>query len=259
MFSTEGGARSNRQNRIVAGYLAFVGGFVNSSGFVVIGTFTSHVTGNVGRLADDAALGNYSGALAALTMVFCFLAGAFAASVTVESHLFARKARAYATALGFEAALLVLFTLVSRATAQAHPGLRDSEALLLCGAMGMQNALVTRLSGAVVRTTHLTGVVTDLGIELARWFWRWRRALSAVARVPLAFERSFSEGPSLPKTALLATVALSFLFGAAFGAVAAVHLRHWAMLFAATAVAACSLYAAIGDRAHDDDPVASRP
>jgi uncharacterized membrane protein YoaK (UPF0700 family) len=106
MFSTEGGARSNRQNRLVAGYLAFVGGFVNSSGFVLVGTFTSHVTGNVGRLADDAALGNYSGALAALTMVFCFLGGAFAASVTVESHFFTRRARAYATALGFEAALL---------------------------------------------------------------------------------------------------------------------------------------------------------
>jgi uncharacterized membrane protein YoaK (UPF0700 family) len=259
MFSTEGGARSNRQNRIVAGYLAFVGGFVNSSGFVLVGTFTSHVTGNVGRLADDAAFGNYRGALAALTMVFCFLGGAFAASITVESHLFKRRARAYATALGFEAALLVLFTLVSRATAQAHPRLRDSEALLLCGAMGMQNALVTRLSGAVVRTTHLTGVVTDLGIELARWFRRWRRAVSLVARVPLAFQRSLSDGPSVPKTTLLATVALSFTFGAGFGAVAAVHLHHWAMLLAATAVGACSLYAAIGDRSREDDPVASRP
>jgi uncharacterized membrane protein YoaK (UPF0700 family) len=259
MFSTEGGARSDRQNRIVAGYLAFVGGFVNSSGFVLVGTFTSHVTGNVGRLADDAAFGNYRGALAALTMVFCFLGGAVLASVTVESHLFTRRARAYATALALEAALLVLFALVARAPVQAHPKLRDSQALLLCGAMGMQNALVTRLSGAVVRTTHLTGVVTDLGIELARWLRRWRRAISKVKTMPLAFERSFSEGPSVPKTALLVTVALSFLFGAGFGAVAAVHLQHWAMLFAATAVAACSLYAAYSGGTRTDDSVASRP
>jgi uncharacterized membrane protein YoaK (UPF0700 family) len=259
MFSTEGGARSNRQNRIVAGYLAFVGGFVNSSGFVLVGTFTSHVTGNVGRLADDAALGNYSGALAALTMVFCFLGGAFAASLTLESHFFARRARAYATALAVEAALLVLFTLFSRTTVHAHPRLRDTEALLLCAAMGMQNALVTRLSGAVVRTTHLTGVVTDLGIELARWFRRSRRTLSKIAKGPLAFKGHSSEGPSVPKMALLATVALSFLFGAGFGALAAVHLRHLAMLLAAAAVGACSLYAAIAEPMREDDPVASRP
>ena len=34
--------------------------------------------------------------------------------------------------------------------------------------MGLQNALVTRVSGAVVRTTHMTGVLTDIGIELVR-------------------------------------------------------------------------------------------
>ena len=38
-----------RLNRVLAGYLAFVGGFVNSVGFVLIGNFTSHVTGNIGR------------------------------------------------------------------------------------------------------------------------------------------------------------------------------------------------------------------
>ena len=34
-------------------------------------------------------------------------------------------------------------------------------------AMGLQNALVSLISGSVVRTTHLTGTFTDLGIELA--------------------------------------------------------------------------------------------
>lgn len=35
--------------------------------------------------------------------------------------------------------------------------------------MGLQNATVTRISGSVVRTTHVTGMITDLGIELADW------------------------------------------------------------------------------------------
>jgi uncharacterized membrane protein YoaK (UPF0700 family) len=37
--------------------------------------------------------------------------------------------------------------------------------------MGLQNALVTRVSQSVVRTTHLTGLFTDLGIELSQLFF----------------------------------------------------------------------------------------
>ena len=57
--------------------------------------------------------------------------------------------------------------------------------MLLCAAMGLQNSLVTRLSGAVVRTTHLTGVLTDLGIEGARWFRLWRANLAHRTRIRL--------------------------------------------------------------------------
>ena len=67
MFSREGAARTEQQNRLVAGCLAAVGGFVNSSGFVLVGTFTSHVTGNVGRLANDLAQNQYAAAIGALT------------------------------------------------------------------------------------------------------------------------------------------------------------------------------------------------
>ena len=38
-------------------------------------------------------------------------------------------------------------------------------------AMGMQNALVTKISKSTVRTTHLTGLFTDLGIELSQLFF----------------------------------------------------------------------------------------
>ena len=259
MFSREGNARSDRQNRLLAGYLAFIGGFVNSCGFVLVGTFTSHVTGNVGRLADDTALGNYAAAGAALTMIFVFLGGAFLVSVMVETTFFRHKARAYAAALGIEACLLVTFAAVSFFIASTHPRLRDAEALLLCAAMGMQNALVTRLSGAVVRTTHLTGVVTDLGIEMARWFRHWRGSLSELMHVRLVVGRGMPLRPAIPKSYLLATIALAFLFGAAFGAAMAVHLRHAAMLVAAAAVGAGALYAnSSGQRLDNDDALSRR-
>ncbi|WP_394331199.1 DUF1275 family protein [Chryseobacterium luteum] len=37
--------------------------------------------------------------------------------------------------------------------------------------MGLQNALVTRVSQSVVRTTHLTGLFTDLGMDLSKLFF----------------------------------------------------------------------------------------
>jgi uncharacterized membrane protein YoaK (UPF0700 family) len=44
-------------------------------------------------------------------------------------------------------------------------------AFALLFAMGLQNSLVTTISNATVRTTHLTGLFTDLGIELSQLFF----------------------------------------------------------------------------------------
>ncbi len=246
MFSHEGDARSDNQNRLVAGYLALVAGFVNSSGFVLLGTFTSHVTGNVGRLANDAASGGASGAAAAasaLSMIATFFFGAFLVSVILESRWSGHVSRAYATALVIESLLLSAFTLFAFVAEATHPRVLDAEAALLCAAMGMQNGLVTRLSGAVVRTTHLTGVVTDLGIESARWFRYWRKSISDVARVPLVMGPNAPVRPSAAKTRLLATIALAFVLGALIGAFVTIHLGRPSMLLAAGATVACAIYA----------------
>ena len=37
--------------------------------------------------------------------------------------------------------------------------------------MGLQNSFVTKISIAVVRTTHLTGLFTDLGIDASQLFF----------------------------------------------------------------------------------------
>jgi len=182
--------------------------------------------------------------LAALSLVLCFFAGAFAASMIIESRFWGgQSSRAYAFALISETLLLLLFTLLSYVTTSAHPRVQDAETALLCAAMGLQNALVSRLSGAVVRTTHLTGVVTDLGIESARWFRFWRRSLSEVTHFPFVLGRNPAERPAAAKVLLLGTIAASFLAGASAGAYMSVHWGHVSMLVAASAVAACAAYA----------------
>ena len=47
--------------------------------------------------------------------------------------------------------------------------------LLLAFIMGPQNAVVTKMSSAQIRTTHMTGVITDLGIEMGKMFY-WNRS-----------------------------------------------------------------------------------
>lgn len=250
MFHHQGPSRSTRQNGVIAAYLAVIAGFVNSAGFLLIGSFTSHVTGNVGRLANDVAALDLHAAAAALTMIFAFFGGAFTTSMAIESDFLGKVPYAYSFALFIEGALLIVFMLLSRLTTAEHPRVQDAEAAILCVAMGMQNSLVTRLSGAVVRTTHLTGVVTDLGIEAARWFRWWRGSLAERVNMRLSFGHVSREKPATVKVALLATIAGSFIVGAVAGALTVVQLKHATMLIPSVGIFLCATYAFVSGRGH---------
>jgi uncharacterized membrane protein YoaK (UPF0700 family) len=243
MLSHEGSARTDRHNRRLAGTLALIAGFVNSAGYLLVGSFTSHVTGNIGRLANDLAVADLHAAAGAATMVAAFFTGAFVASMAIEANLFGRRAIVYGGLLLGEAALLVGFFALSRLIASSDPRVHDAQALLLCAAMGMQNSLVTRLSGAVVRTTHLTGVVTDLGIEAARWFRYLRHHLGARGGIQLTLSSTPAERPHVPKTALLATILFAFIVGAVGGALVVVYLHELSLLIPAVGLAAMGVYA----------------
>ncbi len=248
MFRTEGSTHTDRENRLLAGYLATIGGYVNSAGFVLIGSFTSHVTGNVGRFANDLASEQWAAAGAALLMVVAFVGGAFVASMLVESHFFRRLGYAYSAALLTQASLLVVFTVISNIAYTDHARVKDMESLLLCAGMGMQNSLVSRLSGAVVRTTHLTGVTTDIGIEAARWFRWWRQSASEVVRIRLALGSNRASRPSVARIGLLGSIMGGFTVGAVLGGAGAVVLPKVVMLPPTFAVAVASLYALVSGR-----------
>jgi len=163
------GRRRHLLDRQLAWTLAFVAGAINAGGFLAVGTYTSHVTGSVSRAADELVLGNTRSAMAALALVGFFLAGAFTTGLLVQLGTRLRLRGRYAIALALEALLLVLFGLRGTALARHEELVVPATVVLLCFLMGMHNAVVTHISSAVVRTTHMTGVVTDIGIELARW------------------------------------------------------------------------------------------
>jgi len=224
MLSHEGKDRSFRANAVLAMVLALAAGIVNAAGFFAVGTYTSHVTGNVSRIGDELAKGNREVAFGAFLLVLSFVLGAMSASLFAEGAKRLGRAR-YATALVTEAALLTAFTLVSAAW-DPRPGWVDLVLTgSLCFAMGMQNALVTRISGAVVRTTHLTGMSTDIGIELAHlvfWLREEGRGKGVSGRLRLLF--GVWRNPEFGKLVLHLSIFSAFGTGAIVGPL--LYLRH---------------------------------
>ncbi|MBW8847501.1 MAG: DUF1275 domain-containing protein [Burkholderiales bacterium] len=175
-----GPRRSRPVNRQLGAILAFVAGATNAGGFLAVQRYTSHMTGIISAIADDLATGGLSLALAGSASLLAFATGAACTAVMVNWAKRRRMHGAYALALMTEAVLLLLFgVLGANLTAFAHL-MVPATVLLLCFIMGLQNAIITKISQAEIRTTHMTGIVTDLGIEIGRLLY-WNRAHDANA------------------------------------------------------------------------------
>ncbi|MGF6288899.1 YoaK family protein [Paraburkholderia youngii] len=173
--SLTGKHRSTSANRQLGFSLAFVAGATNAGGFLAVRQYTSHMSGIVSAIADQAALGDLRLVLAGIGSLASFLVGAGCSAVLVNWGRRRSLQSQYVLPLVVEAALLLLFGLLG-----SHLALREAffvplTVILLCFIMGLQNAMITKLSGAEIRTTHMTGIVTDLGIELGKLFY-WNRS-----------------------------------------------------------------------------------
>lgn len=124
----------------------------------------SHVTGSVSWLGLELARGNGAAALHLALVVLAFFAGAAVSGTILEDGAL-RLGRRYGVCLVIEAALLA-------AALHGFKGDAPAAALWASAACGIQNAMVSTYSGAVVRTTHITGIVTDLGLALGHWLRR---------------------------------------------------------------------------------------
>ncbi len=174
--------RTAASNRQLGWFLAFVAGAINAGGFLAVQQYTSHVTGMVSAVADNLALGQLGLVVDGIVAVLSFLMGAMCCAVLVN---FARRkamASEYALPLLLESVLILCFGLLGARLASFEGLLLPFTVVLLCFIMGLQNAVVTKLSGAVIRTTHMTGIVTDLGIELGKLLY-WNADRSAADRV----------------------------------------------------------------------------
>lgn len=164
----EGALRSEALNRQLAWAMAFVAGAVNAGGFLAVGHYTSHMTGVVSTMADETALGDLTTALAALAMMVSFLSGAFVCTTLISLGQRRGMRSRYALALALEAVLMLVFGFMGHRLQEEIQFTLPLTVMLLCFIMGMHNTVTSIISGATVRSTHLTGTLTDIGIELSR-------------------------------------------------------------------------------------------
>ena len=166
--------RTSATNRLLGGLLAFNAGAINAGGFLLVGMYTSHMTGFASMLADNLVLGNITLVLGALGALLSFTAGAAVTAILVNwaRHNWLRSE--YALPLLVEAVLLLIFGLMGATLSRQTPFAVPLTVLVLAFTMGLQNALVSKISLSQIRTTHMTGIITDLGIELGKLFY-WNR------------------------------------------------------------------------------------
>lgn len=199
---------SQRRIKHLGFALAFVAGAANAGAFLSVKVYTSHMTGIVSSLADHLALGEFALALAALTAIIMFLLGAVTSAVMIN---FARRRvlrSQFALPLLLEAGLFLAFGLMGSTMADSRGVFIPATVMLLCFMMGLQNAVITKISGSVVRTTHMTGIITDLGIEFGKLIY-WNRHPDAHADRVVA---------DRDRIRTLGGLVLSFLLGGVAGA-----------------------------------------
>lgn len=210
-----GRVRTARANQQLGCALAFVAGATNAGGFLAVKQYTSHMTGIVSAVADDLVLGNLGLVLHGLGALLSFLLGAAASAVMINHARRHRLHSEYALPLLLEAALLIGFGLLGAQLSQIHGLFVPATVMLLCFIMGLQNVVITKLSHAEIRTTHVTGMVTDIGIEIGKFLY---------------WNRHRSDDPDLPpvranrtKLRLLALLVGCFFVGGVAGALGFKH------------------------------------
>lgn len=175
MFRHKGRGRTYSHNLKLASVLSGVAGVVNITGVLAVGTLTTNVTGHFAYFSEQLFLGNFKMAFVYLLYILFFLSGAFLSGLIIEWGSRYRSHTSYVIPLCIEIAIMLLISFLSFLMPEKllSYAMFISSALLFT--MGLQNALVTRVSESVVRTTHLTGLFTDLGIELSQFFFNRKK------------------------------------------------------------------------------------
>ena len=176
MFRHQGKTRTVKHNLQIASLLSFVAGIVNVAGFLAVKQLTTNVTGHFAYFVDEVFQVHFWKGLVYFLYILFFFLGAFISSLLVEYVALKNENKTYILPIVIEILLLLFVASLGKNLIESYANLI---VCILLFAMGLQNSLVTKISDATVRTTHLTGLFTDLGIELSQLFF-YKKALQKI-------------------------------------------------------------------------------
>ena len=148
----------DRRFKIWIAFLTFLSGFINVGAIRSFSLPVSHHTGNVSHLALSIAHKNIAEVCIITSAILAFFAGAFFSGLLFHQRKFGLKKRYGILLMG----LAMIF--LSLALFKTPQILKVSA---LSFAAGVQNAMFIFYGDILVRTTHITGYLTDAAFALA--------------------------------------------------------------------------------------------
>lgn len=190
-------SRSLKDNIQLGVLTAFAAGMVNVASVAIFFSFTSNVTGHFAILAEEIAKQNWYQAAAVLAWIAAFFIGNFITNLIVIHAKEKSRQLSHVIPLVLEIACLLSVGFYGQYFYQET--LMETEWLvgILLFAMGIQNGLTASISNFAVKTTHLTGLTTDLAILLSMFTkksYRENEELKGKAQLLLSVVTSYMIG-----------------------------------------------------------------
>jgi uncharacterized membrane protein YoaK (UPF0700 family) len=160
--------RTLKNNLLLAASTALAAGMTNVAGMMACYSFTSNVTGHSAAFAQHLVKGNWFDVLIALTWLFMFFTGAFTSNFIIQSVKNKSAYLAHSIPLIIEIIIIATIGVYGIFNNETEMQTEAIAAALLF-AMGLQNSTVSTISGGSIKTSHLTGLFTDLGGEVSEW------------------------------------------------------------------------------------------
>ncbi|WP_428330425.1 YoaK family protein [Mucilaginibacter sp.] len=169
MLRESKGNRSLKENLMLASSTAFVSGMINVAGMIAFFAFTSNITGHVANLARHIVDQNFREIIVFAIWLLLFFAGAFLSSFIVRSLSHTSYYRAHAVPVVIEIIILLFVAVYGQSFYNETKLEREVVIGGIIFSMGLQNSLVSTISGGLIKSSHLTGLFTDLGGDVAEW------------------------------------------------------------------------------------------
>jgi uncharacterized membrane protein YoaK (UPF0700 family) len=161
--------RTLKENLMLASSTAFISGATNVAGVIAFLAFTTNITGHVANLARHVAERNFNEMILFFIWLLLFFMGAFIANFLIRSAWDKSSYWAHSRPMIIEIVIL-LFVAVYGDKFYAESAL-EREIIIgaIIFAMGLQNSMVSTISGGLIKSSHLTGLFTDLGGDVSEW------------------------------------------------------------------------------------------